>query len=36
MVRLDLVLKTWFQLARDQTWFFTDQHDAEYEEKTSK
>ena len=34
--RLDLILKTWFQLARDQTWFFTDQHDAEYEEKTSK
>ena len=34
--RLDLVLKTWFQLARDQTWFFTDQHDAELEEQTSK
>ena len=34
--RLDLVLKTWFQLARDQTWFFTDQHDSELEEQTSK
>ena len=34
--RLDLVLKTWFQLARDQTWFFTDQHDPEIEERTSK
>ena len=34
--RLDLVLKTWFQLARDQTWFFTDQHDPELEEQTSK
>ena len=34
--RLELVLKTWFQLARDQTWFFTDQHDPELEEQTSK
>ena len=34
--RLSLVLKTWFQLARDQTWFFTDQHDPEIEEQTSK
>jgi hypothetical protein len=33
--RLDLVLKTWFQLARDQTWFFTDQHDSEIEERTN-
>lgn len=33
--RLDLVLKTWFQLARDQTWFFTDQHDEEFEERTN-
>lgn len=32
--RLDLVLKTWFSLAREQTWFFTDTDDAEYQHKT--
>lgn len=32
--RLDLVLKTWFTLARQQTWFFTDTEDGEYQQKT--
>ena len=34
--RLDLILKTWFQLARDETWFFTDDRDQEFDIKTSK
>lgn len=32
--RLALIIKTWFQLARDQTWFFTDTDDPYYQEKT--
>uniref|UniRef100_W8BZA4 Fringe glycosyltransferase n=1 Tax=Ceratitis capitata TaxID=7213 RepID=W8BZA4_CERCA len=32
--RLALIIKTWFQLARDQTWFFTDAVDTYYQEKT--
>ncbi|XP_042219211.1 fringe glycosyltransferase-like [Homarus americanus] len=32
--RLDLILKTWFNLARQQTWFFTDTEDGEYYHKT--
>lgn len=32
--RLALIIKTWFQLARDQTWFFTDTDDKYYQEKT--
>lgn len=32
--RLDLLLKTWFQLAPKQTWFFTDVVDEEYNKKT--
>ncbi|XP_066946624.1 fringe glycosyltransferase [Macrobrachium rosenbergii] len=32
--RLDLVLKTWFTLARKQTWFFSDTEDPEYQKKT--
>ncbi|XP_041631245.1 fringe glycosyltransferase isoform X2 [Drosophila kikkawai] len=32
--RLALIIKTWFQLARDQTWFFTDTDDHHYQEKT--
>ncbi|XP_076038523.1 fringe glycosyltransferase-like [Oratosquilla oratoria] len=32
--RLDLILKTWFNLARHQTWFFTDTDDEEYQQKT--
>ncbi len=34
--RLGVVLKTWFQLARDQIWFFTDAEDEAVNEKTSK
>lgn len=33
--RLPVILKTWFQLAKDQTWFFTDSDDVEYQEKTN-
>jgi len=32
--RLDVIIKTWFTLAREQTWFFTDSDDEEYKEKT--
>ncbi|KZS09219.1 Beta-1,3-N-acetylglucosaminyltransferase radical fringe [Daphnia magna] len=32
--RLDVIIKTWFTLAREQTWFFTDSDDEEYSEKT--
>ncbi|KAL5290952.1 MFNG family protein [Megaselia abdita] len=32
--RLALIIKTWFQLAKEQTWFFTDTHDSYYQEKT--
>ena len=34
--RLAVVIKTWFQLARDQIWFFSDAEDAHVNEKTSK
>lgn len=34
--RLDLILKTWFQLAREETYFFTDDKDQEFDIKTSK
>ena len=34
--RLAVVIKTWFQLARDQIWFFSDAEDAYVYEKTSK
>jgi fringe protein len=34
--RLEVVLKTWFQLAKDQTWFFTDREDEELNARTSK
>jgi len=33
--RLDVVLKTWFQLVKKQTWFFTDSEDSELSLKTS-
>ncbi|CAG9865557.1 unnamed protein product [Phyllotreta striolata] len=33
--RLPIILKTWFQLARKQTWFFTDTDDAEFQLKTN-
>ncbi|KAG1687145.1 Fringe glycosyltransferase [Nymphon striatum] len=32
--RLDVVIRTWFTLARDQTWFFTDSNDPFYQAKT--
>ncbi|CAG0883739.1 unnamed protein product [Darwinula stevensoni] len=32
--RLDVVLKTWFTMAKDQTWIFTDVDDPYYQEKT--
>ncbi len=34
--RLDVVVKTWFQLARQETWFFTDKDDNQLMEKTGK
>lgn len=33
--RLPIILKTWFQLARKQTWFFTDTDDMEFQMKTN-
>ncbi|KAG5887802.1 hypothetical protein JTB14_019393 [Gonioctena quinquepunctata] len=33
--RLPIILKTWFQLARKQTWFFTDTDDREFQTKTN-
>ena len=35
-VRLGVILETWFQLARRETWFFTDKADRELSEATSK
>ncbi|XP_037801570.1 fringe glycosyltransferase-like isoform X2 [Penaeus monodon] len=32
--RLEIILRTWFKLAPHQTWFFTDDDDAEYQRKT--
>lgn len=32
--RLPIILKTWFQLAKEQTWFFTDTDDADFQRKT--
>ncbi|EEB10059.1 Fringe glycosyltransferase, putative [Pediculus humanus corporis] len=32
--RLPVILKTWFQLAKNQTWFFTDTDDFEFQKKT--
>lgn len=34
--RLDVILKTWFQLAKDETWFFTDDKDQDVDDRTSK
>jgi hypothetical protein len=34
--RLEVVVKTWFQLGREQIWFFTDAEDERMQEKTSK
>ncbi|XP_059613246.1 fringe glycosyltransferase isoform X2 [Phlebotomus argentipes] len=33
--RLALIIKTWFQLAKYQTWFFTDTNDKYYQEITN-
>ncbi|XP_034251595.1 fringe glycosyltransferase [Thrips palmi] len=33
--RLPVILKTWFQLAKEQTWFFTDTEDPEFQKKTN-
>lgn len=33
--RLPSILKTWFQLAKAQTWFFTDTDDTEFQRKTN-
>ncbi|KAK9685097.1 Fringe-like [Popillia japonica] len=32
--RLPIILKTWFQLAKAQTWFFTDIDDPEFQKQT--
>ncbi|KAF2882614.1 hypothetical protein ILUMI_23560 [Ignelater luminosus] len=32
--RLPIILATWFQLAKEQTWFFTDIYDEEFQLKT--
>lgn len=32
--RLSVILKTWFQLAKEQTWFFTDSDDKDLHNKT--
>lgn len=34
--RLEVILKTWYQLARDQVWFFTDERDQDIDSKSSK
>ena len=34
--RLEIIVKTWFQLASEHTWFFTDFPDQEFDLKTSK
>ncbi|XP_067011762.2 fringe glycosyltransferase [Anabrus simplex] len=33
-LRLPVIIKTWFQLAKRQTWFFTDSDDVELQQKT--
>ncbi|XP_076253648.1 fringe glycosyltransferase isoform X1 [Rhynchophorus ferrugineus] len=33
--RLPIILKTWFQLAKKQTWFFTDSNDADFQARTN-
>lgn len=33
--RIPVILRTWFQLARRQTWFFTDKEDPELDAKTN-
>lgn len=33
--RLPIILKTWFQLAKKQTWFFTDTNDSDFQTRTN-
>uniref|UniRef100_A0A2M4ADJ3 Putative fringe glycosyltransferase n=1 Tax=Anopheles triannulatus TaxID=58253 RepID=A0A2M4ADJ3_9DIPT len=33
--RLEMITKTWYQLAKEQTWFFTDTDDAHYQKLTN-
>ncbi|KAJ8722877.1 hypothetical protein PYW07_004057 [Mythimna separata] len=33
--RLPIILKTWFQLAKDQTWFFTDTDNPQHQRQTN-
>ncbi|XP_058057527.1 fringe glycosyltransferase [Anopheles bellator] len=33
--RLEMIIKTWYQLAKEQTWFFTDTDDAHYQKLTN-
>ncbi|XP_055300333.1 fringe glycosyltransferase-like [Sitodiplosis mosellana] len=34
--RLNIIAKTWFQMAREQTWFFTDTNDDFYNKRLNK
>ncbi|XP_053667137.1 fringe glycosyltransferase [Anopheles marshallii] len=33
--RLEMIIKTWYQLAKEQTWFFTDTNDPHYQKLTN-
>lgn len=33
--RLEMIIKTWYQLAKEQTWFFTDTDDQHYQKLTN-
>lgn len=33
--RLEMIIKTWYQLAKEQTWFFTDTDDPHYQKLTN-
>ncbi|XP_055620559.1 fringe glycosyltransferase [Toxorhynchites rutilus septentrionalis] len=33
--RLEMIIKTWYQLAKEQTWFFTDTDDQHYQKMTN-
>ncbi|XP_058465240.1 fringe glycosyltransferase [Malaya genurostris] len=33
--RLEMITKTWYQLAKEQTWFFTDTNDQHYQKLTN-
>ena len=34
--RLPVIIKTWFQLAKEETWFFTDREDQQLDRVTGK